>query len=193
MKIPRGFERTKVDRRVARTRALLQDALIALVPDRGYASITVEDICRTANVGRSTFYAHYSGKDELRSATIDAHLRSLVHKQGVMTQPVEGRLFQFSLPMLEHAAASRALHHALIASSDDVICDDMRERIRRAVRHEIVSRSVVDPRIPTELAVQFVTGAFLSVLVWWITTEAEFSPAMIDEMFQRMSAQGIVR
>ncbi|RUW95783.1 TetR family transcriptional regulator, partial [Mesorhizobium sp. M8A.F.Ca.ET.059.01.1.1] len=61
MKIERTDDRSTIDRRVARTRALLQDALIALIPERGYAAITVEDICEKANVGRSTFYTHYAG------------------------------------------------------------------------------------------------------------------------------------
>ncbi|MER9613505.1 TetR/AcrR family transcriptional regulator, partial [Mesorhizobium sp. M0312] len=76
MKIERAGERNTIDRRVARTRGLLQDALIALIPERGYAAITVDDICQRANVGRSTFYTHYADKDALRSATIEAHLRS---------------------------------------------------------------------------------------------------------------------
>src|SRR4051812_31721986 len=72
MKIERAETKGTMDRRVARTRALLQDALIALIPELGYAAITVEDICEKADVGRSTFYTHYAGKDDLRSATIDA-------------------------------------------------------------------------------------------------------------------------
>ena len=56
MKIERENENRRIDRRVARTRASLQDALIALIPELGYTSITVEDICARANSGRSTFY-----------------------------------------------------------------------------------------------------------------------------------------
>jgi hypothetical protein len=42
------------DRRVQRTRKLLQDALIALVLEKGYEAVTVQDIIDHANVGRST-------------------------------------------------------------------------------------------------------------------------------------------
>lgn len=44
-----------IDRRIARTRGMLQHALISLIPKKGYEAITVEDICDVANVGRSTF------------------------------------------------------------------------------------------------------------------------------------------
>ena len=47
----------RVDRRVQRTRQLLQDALIAMMIDKGYEATTVQDIIDRANLGRATFYA----------------------------------------------------------------------------------------------------------------------------------------
>ncbi|OWK24017.1 hypothetical protein AJ87_27030 [Rhizobium yanglingense] len=52
-----------IDRRVGRTKTALHRALISLILERGYDSITVEEICQTANVGRSTFYLHYTSKE----------------------------------------------------------------------------------------------------------------------------------
>ncbi len=40
-----------IDRRVARTRAMLQQAHISLILKKGYDAITVDDICNVANVG----------------------------------------------------------------------------------------------------------------------------------------------
>jgi AcrR family transcriptional regulator len=56
---------TKIDRRVQRTRELLQKALIELISEHGYDAITIQDIVERANVGRTTFYLHYSSKDDL--------------------------------------------------------------------------------------------------------------------------------
>src|SRR5260221_8880027 len=56
---------TKNDRRVQRTRDLLQKALIDLISECGYDAITIQDIVDRANVGRTTFYVHYTSKDEL--------------------------------------------------------------------------------------------------------------------------------
>src|SRR5262245_23066722 len=54
-----------LDRRIQRTRDLLHQALISLMIEKGYEVITVQDIIDRANVGRSTFYAHYVGKQDL--------------------------------------------------------------------------------------------------------------------------------
>lgn len=43
-----------IDRRVPRTRAMLQQGLCALLRKKRYEAITINDICTAANVGRST-------------------------------------------------------------------------------------------------------------------------------------------
>ncbi|MEO8397816.1 MAG: helix-turn-helix domain-containing protein, partial [Chloroflexota bacterium] len=55
----------KPDRRIERTRQLLSKALMDLIIERGYDTITIQDITDRANVSRATFYLHYKDKDEL--------------------------------------------------------------------------------------------------------------------------------
>lgn len=193
MKIERTDGTGAIDRRVARTRALLQDALIALIPENGYAAITVEDICEKANVGRSTFYTHYAGKDELRSATLDAHLRSLSRARMPAGPDTNGRRFAFSLPMFEHVQAFRSLVHdqAPLSRHDDTIRDLLRDRIQRAVRSELAEARSGKGDAPAEFAVQFISGAFLAVLAWWTEANVDLSPAEADALFQQMAASGL--
>ena len=53
------------DRRVRRTQELLHRALISLALEKNYDSITIQEILDRADIGRSTFYAHFKGRDEL--------------------------------------------------------------------------------------------------------------------------------
>jgi AcrR family transcriptional regulator len=59
------------DRRVRRTRRLLIEALLALIMEKGYAKLTVQDILDRADVGRSTFYAHFRDREALLVACFD--------------------------------------------------------------------------------------------------------------------------
>jgi AcrR family transcriptional regulator len=59
------MRQTKTDRRSQRTRYQLMHSLIALIKVKRYDSITVQQITDHANVGRSTFYAHFTDKDDL--------------------------------------------------------------------------------------------------------------------------------
>ncbi len=70
-----------IDRRVNRTRKALQQAHISLILEKGYEATTVEDICDAANVGRSTFYAHYTSKDDLRRSGLEHLRKELVDRQ----------------------------------------------------------------------------------------------------------------
>src|SRR5689334_7156318 len=55
----------KTDRRILRTRDRLGDALIALIQEKPFDQVTVQEVLDRAGVGRSTFYLHYRDKDDL--------------------------------------------------------------------------------------------------------------------------------
>src|SRR5260221_2805641 len=106
-----------IARRVARTRAMLQQAHLSLILEKGYEATTVEDICHAANVGRSTFYAHYTSKDDLRRSGLEHLRRQLVDRQKeALATPgdIRDRSLGFSLTMFEHAKDHIDLYRALI-------------------------------------------------------------------------------
>src|SRR5690349_1471235 len=78
------MKQIKTDRRSQRTQQLLSTALVELMQQKRYDAITVQDIIDHANVGRSTFYAHYLDKDDLLvsdfTRVLDA-LRDHMHQQ----------------------------------------------------------------------------------------------------------------
>src|SRR5438046_2383994 len=63
--------REKADRRVARTRHALAMALMQLTVEKRYDAITIQDLLDRAGVGRSTFYEHYRGKDDLLTRSFE--------------------------------------------------------------------------------------------------------------------------
>jgi hypothetical protein len=69
----------KEDRRIGRTRKMMHEALMALIVEKGYESVTVQDILDRADLGRSTFYSHYRSKDELLLSGFD-HLRTMLEE-----------------------------------------------------------------------------------------------------------------
>src|SRR5260370_16508644 len=75
----------KEDRRIRRTRDALGDALVALLQETPFESITVQDVLDRAGVGRSTFYAHYRDKDDLLltdAAEFFAFISTLLERTG---------------------------------------------------------------------------------------------------------------
>src|SRR5881396_4211950 len=99
------------DRRVQRTRKLLQDALVSLMIEKGYEATSVQDIIDRANVGRATFYSHFADKRTLLVSRLEDLRAHLVDRQreAMAGVPRGSRQFGFSIAMLEHAASSLGL------------------------------------------------------------------------------------
>src|SRR5258707_5092881 len=53
------------DRRVQRTKTTLYSVLMTLVGEKPFDKITVQEILERANLGRTTFYAHFQSKEDL--------------------------------------------------------------------------------------------------------------------------------
>jgi AcrR family transcriptional regulator len=60
----------RIDPRVTRTRKLIRDALVSLLAEKNFESISVQDIAAHATVNRATFYAHFTDKFALLDAMI---------------------------------------------------------------------------------------------------------------------------
>mgnify|MGYP002621516089 FL=1 len=183
-----------VDRRIARTRAGLQHALIALILEKSYEAITVDEICARANVGRSTFYLHYASKDALKRSGFD-HLRQelAARQQQVLADSGVTERLGFGLALFEHAREHIDLYRALVGGKGGTIAiTEIRELLAVFIRKEIraVSNGRTALAVPSDLVVEYLVGAYVSVLTWWLDRGAEPPPRALDEMFRRMAENG---
>jgi len=186
-----------IDRRVARTRTMLQKAHLSLILEKGYEAITVEDICEAANVGRSTFYAHYTSKDDLRRSGLENLRRLLVDRQKdaqARSGDISDRSLGFSLTMFEHARDHIDLYGALVGGRGGAIAlGTIRQILSDLVRNELVATADKSAdAIPRELAVQYVVGALMAVMTWWLDGGAKQPPQRVDAMFRRLATEGVM-
>jgi AcrR family transcriptional regulator len=72
-----------VDPRIMRTRQLLQHALVHLLKEKEFESISVQDIAEAATVNRATFYDHYPDKFSLLECTVGSRFHELLSNRGV--------------------------------------------------------------------------------------------------------------
>ncbi|MBI5449953.1 MAG: TetR/AcrR family transcriptional regulator [Gammaproteobacteria bacterium] len=187
------------DRRMLRTRALLHEALISLILKKGYDGITIQDIIDKANVGRSTFYAHYTGKEDLLRSGF-THLRELLLEQQKQALAKRGdpkaRSLGFSLAMFEHALEHRELYMALVGQrGGTVVMQQLRKVLAELVHDDIAATlKITTPDAKKrEVIVEFVVGAFITLLTWWLDHKAKISPAEIDSIFRELVLHGITR
>src|SRR5688572_396709 len=77
-----GTPDEKIDRRIRRTRRQLCEAMLALLVERDYESITVQEITSRADVNRATFYHHFERKEDLLAVALENQFDELVTSFG---------------------------------------------------------------------------------------------------------------
>lgn len=188
------------DRRVQRTRNQLQDALIALIVEKGYDAITVQDLLDRANVGRSTFYAHFLDKQDLLVSGLERLKTALLaHQASALTMvakvpATQPRPLAFSLPMLHHVKSHHRLYRAFVGrQSGTLVMLHIQRILADLVRTDIEAR--VAPRArrraPLEAVIHATVGSYLALLTWWMDQKMPCSAEELDALFQRLVLPGL--
>ncbi len=179
-----------IDRRVQKTLQALHEALIALILEKGYDATTVKDIIQRANVGRSTFYAHYVDKEHLLQGGLDQLGKLLLAQQRDASDagPAAQHL-AFSHAIFEHAQGYKAVYKAMLGQhAGAVVADRMRKVLKRLVAEDLAKRRVIDrvKGIPLQAVIEFNVGAIMSLLAWWVDAEEEYSADQLDAIFRHL-------
>jgi AcrR family transcriptional regulator len=181
-----------IDRRVARTRGILQHSLLHLILEKGYEAISVGDICKSADISRSTFYAHFASKDDLKRSSLKQLRRQLIERyRSASARPGSGPL-AFSLVMFEHAHEYLQFSRALVGSKGGAIAlDIIRQTLCEFLEDELARDKGEDTNdVVREVQVQHVVGAYIAVLTWWLDGGAKLPPQRIDAIFRRLTLEG---
>ncbi|NJD91410.1 MAG: TetR/AcrR family transcriptional regulator [Geobacter sp.] len=186
----------KEDRRVERTRMLLHEALMALILEKGYESVTVQDILDRANLGRSTFYCHYRDKDDLFLKGFD-HLHSMLERQHAVAQESGADNpagFNLSLELFRHAQQNYRLYKALVGrQSGQMLTSHAHTLLTAFVRTHLTDLCTGSKNGPAsaELLAHWLASSFLSLLTWWLDNNLPCSAEEIDTLFRKLSLPGV--
>jgi AcrR family transcriptional regulator len=181
------------DRRVQRTRRLLHKALMSRVLEKKYESITVQEILDEADVGRSTFYTHFRGKDELLVSGFE-NVKSLLRSAQLAAEAVPGKSYEkiigFSLAMFEHAYEYRAVNRALLVSrAENVVGRQIHSALAEVIGHKVkaaMHRRDQGSLVSAELLTHFLVSTFVSVLTWWLRAKNPMQPKEINEAYRQL-------
>ena len=188
------MEDERVDRRVRRTRELLRSALISLILEKGYERVTVRDIIDRADVGRSTFYAHFRDKDDLLLSGFD-ELREALRAAMALYEREEHELpgegLETTRALFEHVAAHRPLYQGLASSrAGALVLRRARAELVALTRghfERVVAHRRATPTVPLEILAEHTVGALLAVLTWWLDSGSARSAQEMAATFERLA------
>ena len=184
---------TTPDRRVRRTQQALESALLSLIVERGYEPLTVREIIDRADVGRSTFYAHYTDKQDLLVASLDRIEQLLLPEAADTPRGV----VDFNPGLFAAVAQQRDLYRSLTPERNvsALVHAHIQRLLSDALRDRLIARLPTHnpPPVPLEAVVRAMVGAYMALLSGWINDDIapERPPAQMETLFQLIAGPAI--
>jgi AcrR family transcriptional regulator len=188
-----NMEKNKEDRRINRTRKALQAALLELMVEKGYDAVTVQDVIDRADVGRSTFYAHFQDKEDLFLQGFEI-LKEQIEEKLDGIPLANANPWDLSLMMFEHVEGQEHLYKALTGNqAGNIAMNHIQKYLTEIVQSHLNQNLPMknDNRIPLDILAHFIVSSFLSLLTWWLDTHSNYSPGEMNEIFRRLTQPGV--
>jgi AcrR family transcriptional regulator len=189
----------KTDRRVKKTRLALQNALIELILEKGYDAVMIQDILDRADVGRSTFYAHFQDKEDLLLARFDnlqeafeKHFQTVLAYRSAENPKVETGV-NMPLFLLRYVENEHRLFKALLGKQSSGKYASHIQNFFLKYTRDIVKTHAKSQLLPYQLDIiaHYITNAFLSLLIWWIDSDMPCSVEELYSMEMRLMEPGL--
>lgn len=182
----------KLDARVKRTKVALGDALVSLMEEKPFDSITVQNVLDRAQVSRATFYTHYSDKDDLLMSDAEEFFEMI---SNALSEHKDTSDRVFPVKEFFHHVSQMSTFVRALSTAGKV--QDNWELARGQFARGIERRIAELPRgqqvpMAERAAIAFAhAGALLSLLTWWIDRGMRENPEDMDQLFHRMVWNGL--
>lgn len=177
---------SSIDRRTARTRDLLNQALVELGAERGVDVIDVSDLVETAGIARSTFYGHYSSKEDFLIRSFVGMIGACERQEAEMF-PVRTSLAP-AYHLFAHVYSAQSFAKQFVASKASGVMFIAGEAKLREIVDDNLKRHMPqwDASRRHETAV-YVAAGLMGLLRWWMISGFKRTPAQMETAFARLS------
>jgi AcrR family transcriptional regulator len=178
-----------MDRRQKRTREAIFEAFNSLIMQKKYADITVQDIADRADIGRSTFYAHFETKDDLlREMCTDLfdHVVS-EHDTAEETHDFSGNSNDAESIITHILYHIKDNHYNIVGilsgESGNLFLHFFKEYLLKVFKSELLGKlRTVD--VPDDYLYNHISCSFVDTLNWWIQGGMKQSPETVERYFR---------
>ena len=155
--------------------------------------MTVQDVLDEANVGRSTFYAHYHDKEELLLSgfeTLQVQFERYLGGQTVNTESP----WNLSLLLFQYAQSERQLFQAMLGKQGgNVVLAHVHSYLFTMIRDHLRPR--VSPRqnerVPVDVLAHYLVSSFIALMTWWLDNNLPYPAERINDMFLQLTRPGV--
>ncbi len=187
--------RENIDPRVIRTRQMLRDALIALIQERGFESLTVKDITDKATLNKATFYLHYKDLDDLliqSTVELQEELMTAIGGPIITSENLTSSLLALLTLVYEHFGLHKDFYDVVLNKiGTPPVITAIQNPIETVSQHTITRLHNPDAIVDQDLIVRFMSSACIGLMQRWLATGAERSPEYMAEQCLNLLAYGV--
>jgi len=173
-----------VDRRVQKSRQAIRDAFVALMKEKDFDHITVQDIAERANVSRKTFYLHFLDKYDLLDRVMEDAIREMDEFGQCVCEldwvPATEQCFQYLADRYDFFGTMLTQAGAPYFRRRYV--ESCKVSFTREIRR-VVGR---DPLPEEDAILQFVVNAYVGTVEWWLQEGMPYPPRVMADRIGRM-------
>ena len=172
-----------MDRRQQKTRRAIFTAFQTLLEIKPYDRITVQEILDTADVGRSTFYAHFETKEALLDAFCgDAFFHLFGENACDFTGDGEGLVGKLTHILWHIREERRRLSAILRSDGRDIFFAYFKEHLNALFETELE----IAADLPREYRLRMLTAGFVETVAWWAEGKYREEPETVADYFLKM-------
>ena len=159
--------------------------------EKSYNKITVQEIIDRANVGRTTFYAHFETKDdllkelcqELFSHIIDSAM-DCTHTHGLYSE--KNAPESVFCHLLQHLQENdNNILGLLSCESSEIFLRYFKDNLNDLIRSQFVNQNRnTNTNIPTDFLINHISGSFVEMVLWWLKGSMKQTPEKLDAYFR---------
>lgn len=179
-----------MDRRQQKTREAIFAAFTELLSEKSYNRISVREIIDAANVGRTTFYAHFETKDYLLKDLCEELFGHIIDvamgkEHGHSHYSCGSKTDDVFLHLLRHLQENdRNILELLSSSNNEIFLRFFKDDLKKLIVFEFANKGLMTvPGIPEDYLVNYVSSAFVNTVDWWLSQKMEETPEEITEYF----------
>ena len=180
-----------MDRRQQKTRTAIFSAFTSLLAEKSYSKITVQEIIDAANVGRTTFYAHFETKDDLLKELCEELFGHIIGSAMDCTH-THGLYSDGSAPesvfchLLQHLQENdRNIIALLSCESSEMFLRFFKDSLNELVRSQFINQNrKANTDIPEDFLINHSSGSFVEMVLWWIRGHRKQTPEDLDRYFR---------
>lgn len=179
-----------MDRRQKKTREAIFTAFTSLLAEKNYNQISVQEIIDTADVGRTTFYAHFETKDYLLKDLCEELFGHIID---TAMGPPHGH-YHYScgsatdsvfLHLLRHLQENdRNILELLSSQNNDLFLRYFKSNLKKLIISQYAEKGhLKNSKLPEDYLVNHITSSFVETVSWWLSHDMKESPEQITEYF----------